>query len=293
VDDVGEVEFLGLLPSLQELTLRGNPVCETEPLLSATVAKLIPRLELLDDDGLRCKAASTAAEITAGPSVVQSQPAGGTASGCEESSGERQRREIRFVTEGIKWAEVPRVFDVAANGSATFGGGGRARPRPQTARASSPAGASASRLDRPCTAAAWLGCHATGNVPEEQQRPNSALRPGSANSQRLGSALRPSTAAWYSTPFAPPSTSSAASDLTMGGDVICGVGALRRHKLRRSGCNTPTASEARPFSSEAVTGLAAVVLQRRSSPPVRGSAESTLGADQVPGPGPGPVVHLA
>jgi len=191
-------------------------VCETEPLLSATVAKLIPRLELLDDDGLRCKAASTAAESTAGPSVVQSQPAGGTANGCEESSGERQRREIRFVTEGIKWAEaralfdkegavlssrtslppaslpprqVPRVFDVAANGSATFGGGGRARPRPQTARASSPSGASASRLDRPCTAAAWLGCHATGNVPEEQQRPNSALRPGSANSQRFGPLL--------------------------------------------------------------------------------------------------------
>lgn len=73
---------LATLPSMQELTLRGNPLCDTSG-YRAAVAKLLPALATLDDDEVR---------------------GGGEAT--FEAGGEAGGRELRFVTEAIKKAEV-------------------------------------------------------------------------------------------------------------------------------------------------------------------------------------------
>ena len=45
-----QVEFLQFVPSLQELTLRGNPVCDASDTFREGVFALLTSLELLDDE---------------------------------------------------------------------------------------------------------------------------------------------------------------------------------------------------------------------------------------------------
>ena len=50
VSDMEQVEFLQFVPSLQELTLRGNPVCDASDTFREGVFALLTSLELLDDE---------------------------------------------------------------------------------------------------------------------------------------------------------------------------------------------------------------------------------------------------
>ena len=150
VAEMQQVEFLGLLPSLQELTLRGNPLCEACPAYRARTAEMLPELALLDDDPL------TAADRRAAPGRG---PASAAADADAPPTPERDARELRMVTQGIKYAEVNRVFDVAADGRATLSGalGGAAGARALTAapgaRAHSALGSRVAWTSRPSTAA--------------------------------------------------------------------------------------------------------------------------------------------
>jgi len=232
IGEMESVEWLRMLPSLQELTLRGNPVCDAPGGLRTRVLRMLPNLTVLDDDEVEHGTLGRA-------SGSSPEPSPRSADGPLDDVLEQQRREVRFVTEAIKQAEVPRVFDIAADGRATFGSawGGRGGSRPTTAFAHSAPSTAFGSSSRPLSAAAWPGRRAAWS-----SLPSSALQPGSRGSpgiSRPGSAFclgpwvgnspgRPGTATQD-----PPSETSS-SDLTMGGDVICGVGALRRHRLQRS-----------------------------------------------------------
>ena len=50
ISDMEQVEFLQFVPSLQELTLRGNAVCDGAPDVRERVFAMLPSLELLDDE---------------------------------------------------------------------------------------------------------------------------------------------------------------------------------------------------------------------------------------------------
>ena len=44
IEDFQQVEFLQLMPTLQEVTLRGNPVCDT-PTFRADTLEMLPKLQ--------------------------------------------------------------------------------------------------------------------------------------------------------------------------------------------------------------------------------------------------------
>ena len=50
VADIEQVEFLQFVPTLQELTLRGNPVVDGTPDFRQRAVEMLPHLELLDDE---------------------------------------------------------------------------------------------------------------------------------------------------------------------------------------------------------------------------------------------------
>jgi len=222
ISEMESVDWLQMLPSLQELTLRGNAVCDQPAALRARVLRILPTLQLLDDESLRDEASPGAAAAAA--------------------AEEQQRRELRFVTEGIKKAEVPRVFDIAADGRATIGRSwGAAGSRPATAAVHSVPATALGGSVRPSSATAWPGRRTAWSSTS-----SSALRPtsrGSPATGRPGSGVRPGSSAGSrgsSAGFRPAggltlqASEGSSSDLTMGDAVICGVGALRRHKLNRS-----------------------------------------------------------
>mmetsp|Transcript_25243 Transcript_25243/g.76595 ORF Transcript_25243/g.76595 Transcript_25243/m.76595 type:complete len:531 (+) Transcript_25243:57-1649(+) len=262
VNEMESVEWLQMLPSLQELTLRGNPICDQGSALRSRVLKLLPNLATLDDEDV--KQSSAGGEARTPGSLTQQ------AGGSLDEAHEQQQRELNFVTEAIKKAEVPRVFDIAANGHATIGRsfGANGGSRPVTAFTQSMPTTALVSTARPLSAAAWPGRRAAWNsIPSSARRPGSRgspapsrpdlLRSAVANCSRSSTPVRPSTSA------APlEAHGESASELTMGGDVICGVGALRRHKLNRSlraldGAPPSTASSAGDMSeaSESVPPL--------------------------------------
>lgn len=370
---MAEVEWLQLMPSLQELTLHGNPVCDSEPALRSKLVQMLPGLQMLDDELLsgahgaadqasepteplsrpqtadhgrvydrhasavnvrggappvaeggsasgvegaawrrlsdtadhECAAAASPARSAASAAVAgeAAAAAGGAAGASTDEIERRRQRELRLVTEAIKHVPVPRIFDVAADGRATFGGfsDSAACARPLTAVSSMSSFDGNSR--RPSTASGWpqrrtawdsgvgsrldsgvasprmsacrSSCHSAGQSSCERLGSGSSAatrggggsggsgRPGSSASG--GGAARPSTgylrpptgasrgglsssyggrpATGYAISAGVPQSSVAeiggddetgASELTMGGDIICGIGALRRHRLTRS-----------------------------------------------------------
>jgi len=263
VSDMTQVEWLQFLPAMQELTLRGNPVAEA-PTYRALTVGLLPNLALLDDedrtvldapeDGLEASPLSPprgtpqAEGLAAGSGADAERGAGAEAAtplaspsrsvGMSEEETEARRRrqaEERLVSHAIKYAEVGRVFDVSFDGRAFLGGSGEgaaARPataatgsallsrgglRPGSSGGSSAVGASAGGLARPATALSLA-------------RPASAmLRPGTNAGYAALSHRRNPLDGRLETDDA----EDCSSELTMSGaEVLCGIGALRRNKVR-------------------------------------------------------------
>eukprot|EP00966_Prymnesium_polylepis_P248608 5748052-Prymnesium_polylepis.1 len=49
IADMEQVEWVSLVPTLQEVTLRGNPVCDSSDTFRADAIALLPNVQLLDD----------------------------------------------------------------------------------------------------------------------------------------------------------------------------------------------------------------------------------------------------
>jgi len=333
VSDMEQVEFLQLGPSLQELTLRGNPIAERvafrnevlamlphllflddelpdskegnalslaalgldaeldegvmEGELAAEASFVASRLNEMDEDGCSQRGGSsryppspprtTAALSTSSSSGMRSpaaphtsvgvsSPRSSTVGKCTPAcvrlqpaplEGEAARREEMLVSRGIKYAEVGRVYDVAADGRQilTSAGGSRGRPssaaplvntwtsdgvvgagaRPTTAIGSFSRPLSSAGVSRPISRSTVSRPMSISSL----SRPISAL-----GSTRLlnyaGSSRSLSTASFSHNLLASPTRphdelaeDSAASDLTSSTDIICGVHKLRAHKLRR------------------------------------------------------------
>ena len=142
VTSMDEVAWLQFLPSLQELTLRANPVADdataADGAFAPAVFALLPSLATLDDE-TRDEAAASAAALAAPAAAA----VGWAAADDEVPSPARRRRAAarrrgrrgvaaaagggKLVAQAIKYAEVGRVYDVSADGRATLGatpGGG-------------------------------------------------------------------------------------------------------------------------------------------------------------------------
>eukprot|EP00327_Prymnesium_parvum_P000673 CAMPEP_0182837980 /NCGR_PEP_ID=MMETSP0006_2-20121128/23045_1 /TAXON_ID=97485 /ORGANISM="Prymnesium parvum, Strain Texoma1" /LENGTH=277 /DNA_ID=CAMNT_0024966945 /DNA_START=345 /DNA_END=1176 /DNA_ORIENTATION=+ len=144
IAEMEQIEWLQLVPSLQEVTLRGNPVCDLSPTFRADAIALLQHVQLLDDEPtsvledaglaspsfLSCgiHSADEGKDTMLGSSS-EPQDLGGMASPSSER-GEagleevrKRRQELRMVLDGIKYAEVGRVYDVSADGRSVLSGG--------------------------------------------------------------------------------------------------------------------------------------------------------------------------
>ena len=215
VADLEQVEWLQLVPSLLEVTLRGNPVCDKTATFRADAIALMPNVQMLDDEptsmleiddlgspsylvaalaGLEDLAeeepgaeggAVSSPAVGRGASAELGSPRRGlgSSSACGGDAAEpldpeelrKQRQELRMVLDGIKYAEVGRVYDVAADGRSALCGG--------------PGGGT-----RPSTAFPLLNAWTAARDAERDGQGSSVTRPGSAGSSR-----RPSTSGRGST----------------------------------------------------------------------------------------------
>ena len=182
-------------------------------------------------------------------------PAGSDIFGAAD---EAKRREEQLVSRGIKEAEVGRVYDVAADGRAMLVSASRMASRPSTARplvnawgagssttGRSTAGSDGSGGTRPGSAlserrlgtAIGLSSRPGSSIASRPLSASSTARPMSALSRPLssvsfGSSSRLSSG--FSMGTGHLDSMDTASELTGSSEVICGVGKLRQHKLRRS-----------------------------------------------------------
>ena len=276
VTSMDEVAWLQFLPSLQELTLRANPVADdaaaADGAFAPAVFALLPSLATLDDETRDEAAASAAAPggadaaaavgWTAADDECPSPAAAAAAAAPPTPDDEvlrRRRAEEKLVAQAIKYAEVGRVYDVSADGRATLGatpGGGGVRPATACGcgdgrRRGSAPGSASSVLVAAARAGTTFGA-----------RPGSAFRPPAtafAAAVRPGTALLGGGGSWGSAPATMSGGGRDASTLTTGGEIICGA-----HRRRRHGTPPHPLPSALPHK---LTPLPSRPLLRRRRPP--------------------------
>ena len=253
VTSMDEVAWLQFLPSLQELTLRANPVADDATAAGGAYAPavfaLLPSLATLDDETRDEAAASAAAPGGADAAAAVGwaaaddecpSPAAAAAAAAPPTPDDevlrRRRAEEKLVAQAIKYAEVGRVYDVSADGRATLGaspGGGGVRPATAGGcgdgrRRGSAPGSASSVLVAAARAGTAFGA-----------RPGSAFRPPAtafAAAVRPGTALLGGGGSWGSAPATMSGGGRDASTLTTGGEIICGAHRRRRHGRPRTLC---------------------------------------------------------
>jgi len=314
IAEMEQIEWLQLVPSLQEVTLRGNPVCDLSPTFRADAIALLQHVQLLDDEPtsvledaglaspsfLSCgiHSADEGKDTMLGSSS-EPQDLGGMASPSSER-GEagleevrKRRQELRMVLDGIKYAEVGRVYDVSADGRSVLSGGLAGGARPSTAwpllnawtasreSDSEDGGSRPSSSRRPSTTT--TGLHAS--------RPASALfRPSSGFGSRpfTGSGNRPATPRGSAMAC---DEACGASELTMTADVICGVHKLRAHTLHKQMKELRDDSAARKdLREELMDELRAVKIQQLLAGE-QGGASSSDSGDEYNAPYDDPAAH--